>query len=171
MHCLKWARAHTRQACTHSHKKKSQAVFLPFALPCHSPPPPKLLHVAIRRDRSPVLPNSSLMTSLNCVVRLMIVLPICQPRNVWALGMPHFYLWINWTLTMLHPFCPYSPHGSQGSQSQSAPWAGAYGPFYATDLKTLLLLEPFSGTWVFFVGDLRLTHLHHVQSGLHVPFY
>lgn len=40
--------------------------------------PPKLLHVAIRHDRSPVVPNSSLMTSLNCVVRLMIVLPICQ---------------------------------------------------------------------------------------------
>ena len=41
-------------------------------------PPLKLLHVAIRHDRSPVVPNSSLMTSLNCVVRLMIVLPICQ---------------------------------------------------------------------------------------------
>lgn len=64
----------------HNNNKKNKAVFLSFSLLRYTPLSPhiQLLHVAIRHDRSPVEPNSSLMTSLNCVVRLMIVLPICQ---------------------------------------------------------------------------------------------
>lgn len=68
--------------CTRIKKKTARQYFFHLSSPAADAPTsthtPKLLHVAIRHDRSPVVPNSSLMTSLNCVVRLMIVLPICQ---------------------------------------------------------------------------------------------